>query len=230
MSIKKQKLIGGFNHSLYAYESFSEDEMIEKSTAFYQWIDKRRSIREFSDKEVPKSVIENIILAASTAPSGAHKQPWTFCAISNSELKNKIRIAAEAEEKETYEHRMSDRWKNDLAPLAVDMYKPFLEKAPWLIVVCKRAFEFKEDGSKQNNYYVNESVGIACGMLITAIHNAGLVTLTHTPSPMKFLTKLLNRPENERAFLLLPVGYAQEPTYVPDIKRKSLDQVSEFYD
>ena len=230
MSIKKQKLIGGFNHSLYQYEPLSEDEMIKKSIAFYQWIDKRRSIREFSDQEVPKSVIENIILAASTAPSGAHKQPWTFCAISNAELKNKIRIAAEAEEKETYEHRMSDRWKNDLAPLAVDMYKPFLEKAPWLIVVCKRAFEFKEDGSKQNNYYVNESVGIACGMLITAIHNAGLVTLTHTPSPMNFLTKLLNRPENERAFFLLPVGYAQEPTYVPDIKRKSLDKVSEFYD
>jgi len=230
MSIKKQKLIAGFNHSLYGHESLSEDEMIKKSTAFYHWIDKRRSIREFSDKEVPKSVIENIILAASTAPSGAHKQPWTFCAISNSELKNKIRIAAEAEEKETYEHRMTDRWKNDLAPLAVDMYKPFLEKAPWLIVVCKKAFEFKEDGSKQNNYYVNESVGIACGMLITAIHNAGLVTLTHTPSPMKFLTKLLDRPENERAFLLLPVGYAQEPTYVPDIKRKSLDEVSEFYD
>lgn len=230
MSIEKQKLIGGFNHSLYLHESLTEDEMIKRAKEFYQWIDKRRSIREFSDKEVPRSVIENIILAASTAPSGAHKQPWTFCAISNSELKNKIRTAAEAEEKETYEHRMGDRWKNDLAPMAVDMYKPFLEKAPWLIVACKRAFEFKADGSKHNNYYVNESVGIACGMLITAIHNAGLVTLTHTPSPMKFLTKLLNRPENERAFLLLPVGYPQEPVYVPDLKRKSLDQVSEFYE
>jgi nitroreductase len=230
MSIEKQKLIGGFNHSLYLHESLTEDEMIRRAEEFYQWIDKRRSIREFSDKEIPRSVIENIILAASTAPSGAHKQPWTFCAISNTELKNKIRTAAEAEEKETYEHRMGDRWKNDLAPMAVDMYKPFLEKAPWLIVACKRAFEFKADGSKHNNYYVNESVGIACGMLITAIHNAGLVTLTHTPSPMKFLTKLLNRPENERAFLLLPVGYPQEPVYVPDLKRKSLDQVSEFYE
>lgn len=230
MSIKKQKRIGGFNHTLYEQASFPMDQMVKRAEEFYQWIDKRRSIREFSDKEVPKSVIENIILAASTAPSGAHKQPWTFCAISNKELKNSIRIAAEAEEKETYEHRMGDRWKNDLAPMAVDMYKPFLEKAPWLIVVCKRAFEFKADGSKHNNYYVNESVGIACGMLITAIHNAGLVTLTHTPSPMKFLTKLLNRPENERAFLLLPVGYPETPTYVPDLKRKSLDQVSEFYE
>lgn len=230
MSLKKQKLINGFNHNLYEHEPLSADVMITKSTAFYQWMDKRRSIREFSDKEVPKSVIENIILSASTAPSGAHKQPWTFCAISNTELKSKIRIAAEVEEKETYEHRMSDRWKKDLEALAVDMNKPFLEIAPWLIVVCKSAFEFKEDGSKHNNYYVNESVGIACGMLITAIHNAGLVTLTHTPSPMKFLTKLLKRPENERAYLLLPVGYPQEPAYVPDLKRKDLDQVSEFYE
>ena len=230
MTHKKEITINGYNHLLYEQESFSKDIMIKKSEDFYHLLDSRRSIREFSDQVVPRPVIENIIMAASTAPSGAHKQPWTFCAVSNKEIKKKIRIAAEAEEKETYEHRMSDRWKSDLAALAVDMNKPFLETAPWLIVACKRAYEYNEDGTKHNNYYVNESVGIASGMLITAIHNAGLVTLTHTPSPMRFLTKILKRPENERVFLLLPVGYAKEPTYVPDIKRKDLDQVSEFYE
>jgi len=230
MPEKNEKIIDGFKHLKHVHESFPEEVMIRKSADFYNWIDKRRSVREFSDQRVPKSVIENIIKSASTAPSGAHKQPWTFCAISNKDLKNKIRIAAEAEEKESYEHRMGDRWKNDLAPMATDMHKPFLDIAPWLIVVCKRAFEYKEDGTKHNNYYVNESVGIACGMLITAIHNAGLVTLTHTPSPMKFLTKLLNRPDNERAFLLLPVGYPKEPVYVPDLKRKEVDQIAVFYE
>ena len=227
---KKEINIHGFRHVLHEHQNISKDDMIEKSDAFYQWLNKRRSIREFSDKDVPKAVIENIIKAASTAPSGAHKQPWTFCAISNKDLKHQIRIAAEAEEKETYENRMGERWKNDLAAMATDMNKPFLEIAPWIIVACKRAYEYEEDGAKHNNYYVNESVGLACGMLITAIHNAGLVTLTHTPSPMKFLTKLLKRPDNERAFLLLPVGYPAEPVYVPDLKRKSLDQVAVFYE
>ena len=203
--------------------------MIRRSSEFYHWLDHRRSIREFSDRTVPKEVIENIIQAASTAPSGAHKQPWTFCAVSDPTLKSKIREAAEKEEKESYEHRMGERWKNDLAPMATDMHKPFLEIAPWLIIVCKRPYEFAPDGSKINNYYVNESVGIACGMLITAIHQAGLVTLTHTPSPMRFLTQLLGRPENERAFLLLPVGYPREPAYVPDLKRKGLDEIAMFY-
>ena len=202
--------------------------MIRRSSEFYHWLDHRRSIREFCDRPVPKEVIENIIKAASTAPSGAHKQPWTFCAVSDPALKSKIREAAEKEEKESYEHRMGERWKNDLAPMATDMHKPFLEIAPWLIIVCKRPYEFAPDGSKINNYYVNESVGIACGMLITAIHQAGLVTLTHTPSPMRFLTQLLGRPENERAFLLLPVGYPNEPVYVPDLKRKGLDEIAVF--
>jgi nitroreductase len=230
MSEKNKKMIKGFDHIIHEHQSFSKETMIKKSEEFYQWIDKRRSVREFSDQEVPRSVIENMIKAASTAPSGAHKQPWTFCAVSSKDLKNKIRIAAEAEEEETYKNRMGERWKNDLAPMAVDQHKPFLEIAPWLIIVCKRAFEYKQDGTKLNNYYVNESVGIACGMLITAIHNAGLVTLTHTPSPMKFLTKLLKRPDNERAFLLLPVGYPKEPVYVPDLKRKPLDEVGVFYE
>lgn len=224
-----EKIINGFRHIRHEHESYSIEEMIERSEEFYQYLDQRRSVREFSDRPVPKEVIENIIKAASTAPSGAHKQPWTFCAVSDPVIKSEIRKAAEKEEKESYEHRMGERWKNDLAPMATDMHKPFLEIAPWLIIVCKRPYEFAPDGNKINNYYVNESVGIACGMLITAIHQAGLVTLTHTPSPMRFLTQLLERPENERAFLLLPVGYPKEPVYVPDLKRKGLDQVSAFY-
>ena len=223
------KIINGFRHIRYEHKSYSTEEMIRRSSEFYHWLDHRRSIREFSDRTVPREVIENIIQAASTAPSGAHKQPWTFCAVSDPALKSKIREAAEKEEKESYEHRMGERWKNDLAPMATDMHKPFLEIAPWLIIVCKRPYEFAPDGSKINNYYVNESVGIACGMLITAIHQAGLVTLTHTPSPMRFLTQLLGRPENERAFLLLPVGYPKESVYVPDLKRKGLDEIAVFY-
>ena len=230
MSQKEQIDIHGFKHILLHHESYGEQEMIQRSKRFYEKMDKRRSVRSFSDKGVPVTVIENLIKTASTAPSGAHKQPWTFCAISNPDLKSKIREAAEKEEKESYEHRMGERWKNDLAPMATDMFKPFLEIAPWLIVVCKRAYDYDENGLKKNNYYVNESVGIACGMLITAIHEAGLVTLTHTPSPMKFLTKILNRPDNERAFLLLPVGYPADPVYVPDLKRKSLDEMAVFYD
>lgn len=227
---KNDIIVDGFRHVLYQHHPLSTEQMQKRSEEFYQWINKRRSIREFSDKEVPKPVIENIIRSASTAPSGAHKQPWTFCAVSNSDLKHQIRIAAEAEEKETYENRMGERWKKDLAPMATDMHKPFLDIAPWIIVAFKRPFEYDKKGGKKNNYYVNESVGLACGMLITAIHNAGLVTLTHTPSPMKFLTRLLKRPDNERAFLLLPVGYPKDPVYVPDLKRKNLEEVAVFYE
>ncbi len=225
-----EKIINGFRHIRLDHQTYTMEEMIRRSSSFHTWLDRRRSVREFSDREVPKVVIENIIKAASTSPSGAHKQPWTFCAVSDPSLKREIRAAAEKEEKETYENRMSERWKNDLAPMATDMHKPFLEIAPWLIIVCKRAYEYGPNGMKENNYYVNESVGIACGMLIAAIHDAGLVTLTHTPSPMRFLTQLLNRPDNERAFLLLPVGYPKEPAYVPDLERKSLEQVAAFYE
>jgi nitroreductase len=226
---QEEILIDGFRHLRYRHEFLTTEEMTDKSEAFYQWLDSRRSIREFSDREVPRVVIENLIRAASTAPSGAHKQPWTFCAVSDPDLKSQIRKAAENEEKESYENRMGERWKSDLAPMATDMFKPFLEIAPWLIVVFKRAYEYDADRRKHNNYYVNESVGIACGMLIAAIHNAGLATLTHTPSPMRFLTRLLKRPDNERAFLLLPVGYPKDPTYVPDLKRKELEEVAVFY-
>jgi nitroreductase len=222
--------INGFDHIPYHLDTFSEEELVVRSKTFYEWLDKRRSVRNFSDQKVPKEVIENIIKSASTAPSGAHKQPWTFCAISNAELKTQIRKEAEIEEKESYESRMSERWKKDLAPLGTDMNKPFLEIAPWLIVVFKKVYEVDSNGKKHTNYYVNESVGIACGILISAIHNAGLVTLTHTPSPMKFLTKILNRPGNERPFLLLPVGYPKVPAYVPDIKRKALNEMSNFYE
>jgi nitroreductase len=214
---------------LYQREAISLEESRIKSAQFYEWLDTRRSVREYSNQPVPKAVIENIIRSASTAPSGAHKQPWTFCAISNAKLKSKIRLAAEVEEQDNYDGRMSERWLQDLAPLGTDTNKPFIEDAPWIIVVFKRVYEH-EGKEKHNNYYVNESVGIASGMLISAIHDAGLVTLTHTPSPMNFLSRLLERPANERAFLLLPVGYAKQPVYVPDIQRKSLDEVAVFYE
>jgi nitroreductase len=222
--------VNGYKHVSYHIDTFSKEELVSKSESYFNKLDERRSVRDYSDKWVPKEVIDNLIKSASTAPSGAHKQPWTFCAISNPTIKSEIRKAAEKEEKESYESRMSERWKKDLEPLGTDMNKPFLEIAPWLIVVFKKPYGFDENGNKLNNYYVNESVGLACGMLISAIQNAGLVTLTHTPSPMKFLSKILNRPSNERAFLLLPVGYPKFPTYVPDINRKTLEEISEYYE
>ena len=222
--------INGYKHVSYHLDSFPEKEMVEKSKIFYEWLEKRRSVRDFSDKNVPIEVIENLIMSASTAPSGAHKQPWTICAISNGELKTEIRRAAEIEEKENYKARMSERWKKDLEPLGTNMNKEFLEEAPWLLIVFKQVYDIDDNKVKHNNYYVNESIGIACGMLISAIHNAGLVTLTHTPSPMNFLAKILKRPSNERAFLILPVGYPKFPTYVPDIQRKGLDEIAVFYE
>jgi len=204
------------------------DEMRKASLEFYDWLSPRRSVREFSDQPVDKEVIENILKAASTAPSGANKQPWTFCAISNAELKQRIRKAAEEEEFENYHGRMSEEWLRDLAPLGTDEVKEFLTHAPWLIVVFKKAYDL-EGTEKRKNYYVTESVGIACGFLLIALHNAGLVALTHTPSPMNFLKKILNRPENESPFLLIPVGYASDNAMVPDIKRKELDEIASFY-
>jgi iodotyrosine deiodinase len=168
--------------------------------------------------------MENIIMTAGTAPSGAHKQPWTFCLISNPALKSEIRKAAEQEEYESYNGRMSEAWLKDLAKFDTDWHKPFIETAPWIVVIFKKVYDL-DNGEKKNNYYVNESVGIACGMLISAIHQAGLVTLTHTPSPMNFLTKLLERPANERPYLLLPVGYAADNAEVPQLTRKSLEEI-----
>lgn len=208
---------------------YTEEEMLEKSVAFLEQMDKRRSIRSFSDKPVSKQVIENIIMTASTAPSGAHKQPWTYCAVSSQKLKARIKEAAEAEEYESYKTRMSDEWLEDLRPFGTDWHKPFLETAPWLIIVFKKIYEPTEEG-KKNNYYVNESVGISVGMLLSAIHNAGLISLTHTPSPMNFLQKILKRPNNERPFLLIPVGYPAEGATVPNIKRKGADEIISYYE
>lgn len=208
--------------------SFTEEEMYQRSSDYFKFMDKRRSLRFFSDKPVPKSIIENLIKTASTAPSGAHKQPWTFCAVSNPDIKQAIKVAAEEEEFTNYHGRMSDEWLEDLRALDTDWKKPFLAIAPWLIVVFKKAYEI-EDGKKKKNYYVNESVGLAAGFLLTAIHNAGLVSLTHTPSPMNFLQNILDRPDNERPFLLIPVGYPTEDATVPKLERKSLDEVLKFY-
>ena len=225
----EKKIIENYPYIAYNKPTLSDDEMLERSNTFFEWINTRRSVREFSDQKVSKAVIENIIKSASTAPSGAHKQPWTFCVIENPEIKKQIRIAAEQEEYESYESRMSSEWIDDLKPLGTDWHKPFLETAPYLIVIFRRIFEFGTDGKKKNNYYVQESVGIATGFLIAAIHNAGLVTLTHTPSPMGFLSKVLNRPENEKPFLLLPVGYPAKECWVPDLKRKNIEDIAIFY-
>lgn len=224
-----KKIINGYPFITYSKKKIGADEMTEKAAAFYQWMDERRSCRDFSDRPVPKQVIENILLTASTAPSGAHKQPWTFCVVSDHTIKKQIREAAEKEEKESYENRMSEEWLQDLAPIGTDWNKPFIETAPYIIVVFSRSYEMEGTNKKHQNYYVKESVGIACGFLLAAIHHAGLVALTHTPSPMNFLSKTLNRPENERPYLLIPVGYCAEECWVPDIKRKALDEVAEFY-
>lgn len=223
------KKINGYPFLKYKPQTLSENEQLHNSKEFSEFLMKRRSVRYFSSKPVAEGIIQNILSAANRAPSGANKQPWKFCAISNVELKTKIRIAAEQEEYESYHGRMPQKWLDDLAPFQTDWKKPFLETAPWLIVVFKESYEKGKNGKKINNYYVTESVGIATGFLIAAIHFAGLVTLTHTPSPMNFLSKLLNSPENEKPFLLLPVGYPAEECWVPDIKKKTTDEVSGFY-
>lgn len=197
----------------------------DAARAFHEVMDQRRSVRFFSDRPVERDVIEAIIRTGGTAPSGAHKQPWTFVAVQDPELKREIRIGAEQEEREFYTRRASDVWLKDLAPLGTDDQKPFLEIAPWLIVVFKQMKDLNPATESDQVYYVNESVGIACGFLIAAIHHAGLVTLTHTPSPMKFLGPILGRPEHERPFLLLPVGYPADDCTVPDIQRKPLDEI-----
>jgi len=206
-----------------------EEEMLKRSREYFSLMDKRRSIRQFSDRPVAKEILENIIKTASTAPSGAHKQPWSFCLISSGDMKTKIKDAAEEEEKENYSGRMSAQWIKDLNPFGTSWQKPFIEVAPWLIVVFKRVYE-NVNGEKLNNYYVGESVGIATGMLLAAIHHAGLCSLTHTPSPMNFLAEVLDRPENERAFLLIPVGYPADNTEVPDITRKPLAEIITYFE
>ncbi len=198
--------------------------MVRTSRDFFQAMHGRRTIRAFSSDPVPYEVIENCIRTASTAPSGANKQPYTFCVVSDPAIKKKIREAAEKEEHESYHHRMSQEWLADIKALQTDWHKPFLETAPYLIAVFKRAYEVGDDKSKKNNYYVSESVGLACGFLLAALHHAGLAALTHTPSPMGFLSRVLERPDNERPFLLIPVGYPADDCWVPDQKRKTKDE------
>ncbi len=215
-------------HPFVSYDALDlpETEMLARAEALRDLLDRRRSVRLFSDRAVPRRLIELAIETASTAPSGAHRQPWRFVATDAPEVKRAIRAAAEEEERVNYlEHRMNDEWKDALAPLGTDHHKEFLEIAPWIVVLFEERFGRGDDGERHKNYYVKESCGIAAGMFITAIHHMGLVTLTHTPSPMAFLSRVLGRPDNERPFVMFPIGYPLPGVKVPDLRRKSLDEV-----
>lgn len=203
-------------------------EMQKRALEFYQTVRRRRTIRDYSSEAIPAGIIENCILAAGTAPNGANRQPWQFVVVTDPALKRRIRIAAEEEEREFYEHRAPPEWLEALAPLGTGPEKPFLETAPALIAIFAESYEVLPDGRKLKNYYVSESVGIATGILITGLHTAGLATLTHTPSPMGFLNELLDRPHNERPFLLLVVGFPATDATVPDIRKKPLDRIATF--
>ena len=209
----------------YDLPRLSAEEMIAKSKAFAEELERRRSVRVFSQEPIPLEAVRHCIDAAATAPSGAHKQPCTFCLVTDPDLRKKIRKAAEQEEFKNYNGRMSETWLEDLGPLGTDHVKPFIEEAPALIVVFKQVHDTKDEAGKKPNYYVNESVGIAVGMLLTALHRIGLVALTHTPSPMEFLSEALGRPDNERAYLNIPVGWPANEAKVPDLTRKSREEV-----
>lgn len=211
------------------YKSYSIEEMKKRSQVFLENIKERRTIRNFSEKPVPKEIIENCLRAASSAPSGANRQPWHFSVVSDPETKKKIREAAEKEEKKLYSGRAPDEWLEALEPLGTDENKPFLELAPYLIIIFSESYGLDVEGKKIKNYYVSESVGIATGLLITALHNAGLATLTHTPSPMNFLREILGRGENERAFLILVTGFPADDVEVPNIRKKSLEEYTSFF-
>lgn len=213
------------------FERFPEAEMAARGSDFLGRLARRRSVREFSPEPVPRKLIETAIAAANTAPSGANRQPWHFVAVSEPAVKTEIRTAAEAEEREFYEGgRAAEAWLEALAPLGTGWHKPFLETAPWLVAVFKQIFACAEDGTKGTNYYVNESVGIACGLFIAAINEMGLATLTHTPQPMRFLSHILGRPDNERPFILFPVGYPHPECQVPDITKKELGAISSWFE
>jgi nitroreductase len=209
----------------YRPKTYSSDEMMKRSQEFYQWANSRRSVREFSNKPVPREIIENIIRSAGTAPSGANRQPWTFIVVSDDDIKHKIREAVEAEEKTFYESRISEEQRQALTPLGTSWEKPYLEAAPYLIVVFRQDYSFDENNNKRKHYYVRDSVGISIGILIMAIHKVGLVTLTHTPSPMNFLRDILERPPYEKPVVLMPVGYPPKGVAVPDIQRKNLQEI-----
>ena len=211
-----------------SYHKYSTDEMLQRARIFREELQRRRTIRTFSTRPVPREIIEECLRAAGTAPSGANMQPWHFVVVSDPNVKKQIRAGAEKEEREFYERRAPEEWLEALAPLGTDWHKPFLEEAPYLIVIFGLSNTILPDGTKRKNYYVTESVGIATGMLIAALHHAGLASLTHTPSPMAFLNKILKRPTNERPFLVLVAGYPAEGTTVPDINKKSLDEITTF--
>jgi len=211
----------------YRFERLPEDEMLRRGRDFLAEMDRRRSVRDFSDEPVPRELIELAIRTASTAPSGAHRQPWRFVAVSDPAIKREIRIAAEAEEHKSYvEGRMPPDWLEALAPLGTSWEKLYLETVPWIVVVFEEVWGVNPDGSRRKNYYPKESVGIACGLFVAALHRMGLATLTHTPSPMGFLSRILGRPDNERPFILFPVGYPAANAEVPDIRRKALEEVA----
>ena len=210
------------------YQEYPPDEMKSRASAFYDEIRRRRTVRDFSDRPVPFEAIEDCVRAAGTAPSGANMQPWHFVVVSDPSVKKRIRVEAEKEEEEFYERRAPQEWLDALAPLGTDRNKPFLETAPYLIVVFAENFGLLADGRRVKHYYATESVGIATGILVTALHHAGLATLTHTPSPMGFLNEILDRPENERPFLVVVTGYPAEDAMVPKITKKSLDEIATF--
>lgn len=214
--------------ALSNYREYPVEEMGRRASAFYEDMRRRRTVRDFSARPVPRDIIEQCILTAGTAPSGAHMQPWHFVAVSDPSIKQQIRKAAEVEEAEFYRERAPREWLDALAPLGTDEHKPFLEAAAWLIVVFARNYHVRDDGVKVKHYYVQESVGIATGLLIAAVHHAGLVSLTHTPSPMGFLAKLLGRPVSERPFLILVVGYPSEGAQVPVLERRGVHAISTF--
>jgi iodotyrosine deiodinase len=209
-------------------DSRSDDELLRRAQEFYEMMQRRRTFRDFSERSVPREVIEYCIRAAGTAPSGANLQPWHFVAVSEPAVKEEIRIAAEKEEKEFYAHRAPKAWLEALGPLGTDSNKPFLEIAPWLIAVFAQPFRILADGTRSPTYYAIESVGIAIGILVTAVHSCGLVSLTHTPSPMGFLNRILGRPSDEKPFVLLVVGHPVENALVPDIGRKPFAEISSF--
>ena len=211
-----------------AFTRFPPDQMLERARAHYQELNRRRSVRQFSPEPVDRELIELAIRSAGTAPSGAHRQPWTFVAVADPEVKRQIREAAEEEERRFYRERITPEWREALEPLGTDEVKEHITTAPWLVVLFKHRFEVLPDGRRLKSYYVDESVGIAAGLFIGAVHHMGLATLPHTPSPMGFLSKVLGRPENETPILLMPIGYPASDARVPDLQRKPLDVIARF--
>ncbi|MEM1041478.1 MAG: nitroreductase family protein [Bacteroidota bacterium] len=219
-----------FPRTPLGFSPYSDEETASRAEAFFQEMDRRRSVRDFTDRPVPRRLIELAIQTAGTAPSGAHKQPWTFVAVSDPGMKRRIREAAEEEERSFYAERASPEWLDALAPIGTDWEKPFLETVPWIVVLFAQSTGLDAAGEKEKHYYVQESCGIAAGLFIAALHRMGLATLTHTPSPMRFLSDLLGRPSRERPYILFPVGYPAEDATVPDFGRKTLDEVAVWFE